>query len=93
VLSAFKFDTEEEVIKRANATRFGLAAGVYTNTLDRAHRTAAKLRAGVVWINTYDWFDPSVPFGGSGMSGMGRELGTQVIDYYTELKSVWVKIE
>lgn len=93
VLSAFKFDTEAEVITRANATRFGLAAGVYTNTLDRAHRIAAKLRAGVVWINTYDWFDPSVPFGGSGMSGIGRELGTQVMDHYSELKSVWVKIE
>ena len=93
VLAAFRFEDEAEVIQRANATRFGLAAGVYTNRLDRAHRIAAKLRAGVVWINTYDWFDPAVPFGGSGMSGMGRELGTQVIDMYTELKSVWVKIE
>ena len=93
VLSVFKFEAEDEVIRRANATRFGLAAGVYTNRLDRAHRMAAKLRAGVVWINTYDWFDPAVPFGGTGMSGFGRELGTQVMDMYTELKSVWVKIE
>jgi acyl-CoA reductase-like NAD-dependent aldehyde dehydrogenase len=93
VLSVFRFDTEEEVIRRANATRFGLAAGVWTNALGRAHRMAAKLKAGVVWINTYDWFDPAVPFGGSGQSGIGRELGTQVMDMYTELKSVWVKID
>jgi acyl-CoA reductase-like NAD-dependent aldehyde dehydrogenase len=54
---------------------------------------AAVLKAGVVWINTYDWFDPSVPFGGMGESGYGRELGTDVMDMYSELKSVWVKIE
>lgn len=93
VLSAFSFDTEEEVLARANATRFGLAAGVWTNHLGRAHRLAAQLKAGVVWVNTYDWFDPAVPFGGMGQSGIGRELGGQVMDTYTELKSVWVKIE
>jgi len=92
VLSVFPFDTEDEVVARANASPFGLAAGVWTNTLGTAHRVAARLKAGVVWINTYDWFDPAVPFGGSGQSGIGRELGTQVIDMYTELKSVWVKI-
>jgi aldehyde dehydrogenase (NAD+) len=93
VLSVFPFDTEDEVVARANASPFGLAAGVWTNTLGTAHRVAARLKAGVVWINTYDWFDPAVPFGGSGQSGIGRELGTQVIDMYTELKSVWVKID
>ncbi len=93
VLSVFPFETEDEVVARANATRFGLAAGVWTNTLGRAHRVAARLKAGAVWINTYDWFDPAVPFGGSGQSGLGRELGTQVVDMYTELKSVWVKID
>ena len=93
ILSVFPFETEDEVIARANATRFGLAAGVWTNALGRAHRVAAQLKAGVVWINTYDWFDPAVPFGGSGQSGMGRELGTQVMDIYTELKSVWVKLD
>ncbi|MCS6835433.1 MAG: aldehyde dehydrogenase family protein [Anaerolineae bacterium] len=93
VLSVFRFDTEDEVLARANASRFGLAAGVWTTHLGRAHRTAAALKAGVVWINTYDWFDPAVPFGGMKESGYGRELGTQVMDMYTELKSVWVKIE
>jgi acyl-CoA reductase-like NAD-dependent aldehyde dehydrogenase len=92
VLSAFRFDDVEEVVQRANATQYGLAAGVWTNNLSRAHRLAAQLKAGVVWINTYDWFDPAVPFGGMGESGYGRELGHQVMDMYTELKSVWVKI-
>ncbi|MFQ3663170.1 MAG: aldehyde dehydrogenase family protein, partial [Chloroflexaceae bacterium] len=92
VLVAFPFDTEEEALARANALPFGLAAGVWTNDLARAHRMAGTLRAGVVWINTYDWFDPAVPFGGMGQSGQGRELGRQVLDHYTELKSVWVKL-
>jgi acyl-CoA reductase-like NAD-dependent aldehyde dehydrogenase len=93
VLSVLQFETEDEVIARANAIRFGLAAGVWTKALGRAHRIAARLKAGVVWVNTYDWFDPAVPFGGSGQSGIGRELGTQVMDMYTELKSVWVKLD
>jgi acyl-CoA reductase-like NAD-dependent aldehyde dehydrogenase len=93
VLSVFPFDTEDEVVARANALPFGLAAGVWTENVGRAHRMAARLKAGVVWINTYDWFDPAVPFGGMGESGQGRELGRQVMEMYTELKSVWVKIE
>lgn len=92
VLSVFQFDTEDEVIQRANRADYGLAAGLWTNDLSRGHRLAARLKAGVVWINTYDWFDPAVPFGGIGQSGYGRELGSQVMDMYTELKSVWVKI-
>lgn len=93
VLSVFRFDHEEEVIARANALPFGLAAGVWTENLARAHRMAARLKAGVVWVNTYDWFDPAAPFGGMGESGLGRELGRQVMEAYTELKSVWIKIE
>ena len=92
VLAVFRFRDEAEVIARANATTFGLAASVWTQNLSRAHRMAAQLRAGVVWVNTYDWFDPSVPFGGVGESGVGRELGRQVMEQYTELKAVWVKI-
>ena len=92
VLSAFSFETEAEVLERANALSFGLAAGIWTSDVDRAHRMAAKLRAGVVWVNTYGWFDPAVPFGGMGESGQGRELGRQVMESYTELKSVWVRV-
>ncbi|HAJ37403.1 MAG TPA: betaine-aldehyde dehydrogenase [Chloroflexi bacterium] len=92
VLSVFRFEDEEEVLARANALPFGLAAGVWTQHLGRAHRMAARLKAGVVWINTYDWFDPAAPFGGMGESGLGRELGRQVMDAYTELKTVWVKV-
>ncbi len=92
VLSMLRFEDEAEVIARANASRYGLAAGVWTNNLSRAHRMAAQLKAGVVWINTYDWFDPAVPFGGMGESGYGRELGKQVMEMYTELKSVWIKV-
>ncbi|MBC8162733.1 MAG: aldehyde dehydrogenase family protein [Roseiflexaceae bacterium] len=92
VLSVFAFEDEDDVVRRANASPFGLAAGLWTNHLARAHRMAARLRAGVVWINTYDWFDPAVPFGGVGQSGYGRELGSQVMGMYTELKSVWVKL-
>jgi acyl-CoA reductase-like NAD-dependent aldehyde dehydrogenase len=93
VLSVFRFEHEEEVLARANALPYGLAAGVWTQNLGRAHRMAARLKAGVVWVNTYDWFDPAVPFGGMGESGLGRELGRPVMEAYTELKSVWVKIE
>ncbi|MFM7581134.1 MAG: aldehyde dehydrogenase family protein, partial [Caldilinea sp.] len=93
VLSVFRFKDEEEVLARANALPYGLAAGVWTQNLGRAHRMAAQLKAGVVWVNTYDWYDPAVPFGGMGESGLGRELGRQVMEAYTELKSVWVKIE
>lgn len=92
VLAVFEFDTEDEAVERANALPYALAASVWTTKLDRAHRMARRLNAGVVWINTYDWFDPAVPFGGAGQSGYGRELGEQVMDLYTELKSVWVKL-
>ena len=92
VLTVFRFNDESEAVARANSSKFGLAAGVWTRDLSRAHRLARTLNAGVVWVNTYDWFDPSVPFGGVGQSGYGRELGRQVMEMYTELKSVWVKL-
>jgi acyl-CoA reductase-like NAD-dependent aldehyde dehydrogenase len=92
VLTMFRFEDEDEAVMRANASRYGLAAGVWTRDLSRAHRLGRSLNAGVVWINTYDWFDPSVPFGGVGESGYGRELGRQVMEMYTELRTVWVKL-
>ncbi|NJO06597.1 MAG: aldehyde dehydrogenase family protein [Chloroflexaceae bacterium] len=91
VLSVFVFDTEAEVLTRANALPYGLAAGVFTENVGRAQRMSAALHAGTVWVNTYDWFDPAVPFGGMGQSGYGRELGHQAADLYTTLKTVWVK--
>lgn len=90
VLSIFSFDTEEEVVERANQTRFGLASGVWTSDLARAHRVAAALKSGVVWVNTYDMFDPAAPFGGYKNSGFGRDNGREVIDAYTEVKAVWI---
>jgi betaine-aldehyde dehydrogenase len=92
VMSVLGFDTEEEVLARANATPFGLAAGVMTRDLARAHRMAAALQAGVVWINAYNLTPVAMPFGGSKMSGIGRENGVAALDFYSERKSVYVNL-
>jgi betaine-aldehyde dehydrogenase len=90
VLSVLEFEDEEEVIARANATEFGLAAGVFTNDLTRAHRVIARLEAGTCWINHYNMTPIELPFGGVKMSGLGRENGRAAIEHYTQLKSVYV---
>jgi acyl-CoA reductase-like NAD-dependent aldehyde dehydrogenase len=90
VLTVHPFSTEEEAIRRANATPYGLAAAVWTGSVSRAHRVASGLETGVVWVNTFDMFDPSVPFGGRKQSGFGRDNGRDVIDMYTESQAVWV---
>jgi betaine-aldehyde dehydrogenase len=90
VMSVLEFQDEQEVIERANATEFGLAAGVFTNDLTRAHRVIARLQAGTCWINQYNVTPIELPFGGVKLSGLGRENGRAAIEHYTQLKSVYV---
>jgi betaine-aldehyde dehydrogenase len=90
VMSVLDFVDEEEVIQRANATQFGLAAGVFTNDLTRAHRVIARLQAGTCWINHYNVTPVELPFGGVKQSGLGRENGRAALEHYTQLKSVYV---
>nr|WP_244645545.1 betaine-aldehyde dehydrogenase [Salinarimonas ramus] len=92
VMTVLPFDEEEEVIARANATPYGLAAGVFTNDLTRAHRVAAALEAGTVWINAYNLTPIEMPFGGVKQSGLGRENGHAAIEHYTQEKSVYVAL-
>lgn len=87
------FDTEEEALQLANDTRYGLAASVYTSDLSRAHRVGSKLKVGVVWVNSWFLRDLRTAFGGSGMSGIGREGGVHSLEFYTELSNVCIKLE
>jgi betaine-aldehyde dehydrogenase len=90
VMAVLEFTDEREVIERANATEFGLAAGVFTNDLTRGHRVIAQLQAGTCWINHYNVTPIELPFGGVKMSGLGRENGRAALEHYTQLKSVYV---
>lgn len=92
VLSLLSFRDEDEVLARANATPYGLAAGVFTQDLTRAHRVVARLQAGICWINNYNLTPIEMPFGGYKQSGLGRENGKAAIDYYSQLKSVYVEL-
>ncbi len=91
VLSAMPFEDEADALQHANDSRFGLASGLFTSNLGRAHRMTRRLRAGIVWVNTYRAVSPIVPFGGYGQSGLGREGGLESILDYTRTKSVWVR--
>lgn len=91
VLSVVGFDTEEEALTLANDTAFGLASGVFTRDLTRAHRMIRGIRAGIVWVNTYRAVSPIAPFGGHGLSGHGREGGLQAALDYTNVKTVWLR--
>jgi betaine-aldehyde dehydrogenase len=90
VMSVLEFGDEDEVIGRANATEFGLSAGVFTNDLNRAHRVIARLEAGTCWINHFNVTPIELPFGGVKLSGLGRENGRAAMEHYTQLKSVYV---
>ncbi len=90
VLVAIPFESADEAVAQANASIYGLAAGVWTRDVGKAHRVARALQAGTVWINQYNWYDSGAPFGGYKQSGFGRELGRQALEYYTEVKSVFV---
>ncbi len=92
VLAALPFRDDDEAIAIANRSMYGLAAGVWTNSLKRAHRFARALHAGTVWINTYHPLDAASPFGGYKQSGFGRELGGHALELYTQVKSVWVDL-
>jgi len=92
VASVLAFDTEEEVIRRANDTTFGLAGGVFTKDLTRAHRVVNALEAGTTYINTFNLAPAELPFGGYKMSGIGRENGLAAIEHYTQYKTVIVEM-
>ena len=92
VLCVTKFSDEKEALQLANATEYGLAAGVWTKDISRAHRMASRLNAGVVWINTYGMLPSSVPFGGFKGSGWGKEGGRDALLEYTRIKNVMVDL-
>ena len=92
VLSLLPFKSEEEVIMMANSTKYGLSASIFTNDISRGHRVAAKIKAGVVWVNTWLLRDLRIPFGGMKQSGLGREGGFKSLQFFTEPKNVCIKI-
>ncbi|PRS35414.1 betaine-aldehyde dehydrogenase [Bacillus sp. RJGP41] len=92
VIAAMPFEDLDDVINRANASEYGLAAGLWTSDIANAHYVAGKLRAGTVWVNCYNAFDAASPFGGYKQSGIGREMGSYALDNYSEVKSVWINL-
>jgi aldehyde dehydrogenase (NAD+) len=92
VLATVKFKSEREAVEIANSTIYGLVSAVWTRDIQLAHRVASEIKAGSVWINTYNGFDSASPFGGYKQSGFGRDLGAYALDQYTNVKSVWIAL-
>ena len=90
VLAVLSFESYEEAAKLANQSMYGLAAGIWTRDISKAHKLARAIKAGTVWVNTYNLYDPAAPFGGYKQSGFGRDLGRVALDGYTESKTVWI---
>ncbi len=93
VLAVIPFDGVDDAVKQANDIPYGLAAGVWTRDVKKAHAVARRLQAGTVWVNSYNFYDAGMPFGGNKQSGFGRDLGPECLREYTQLKSVWVSVE
>jgi acyl-CoA reductase-like NAD-dependent aldehyde dehydrogenase len=92
VLAVLEFDGFDEAVHLANQSMYGLAAGIWTRDVSKAHKLARAVKAGTVWVNTYNIYDPVAPFGGYKQSGFGRDLGRIALDGYTESKTVWIAL-
>ncbi|BCN40417.1 aldehyde dehydrogenase [Alicycliphilus denitrificans] len=92
-VTVITFKTDEEALQIANGTEYGLGAGLWTGSLQRAHKFAREIKSGMVWINSYKRVNPASPFGGVGKSGYGREMGFEAMREYTQVKSVWVNVD
>jgi acyl-CoA reductase-like NAD-dependent aldehyde dehydrogenase len=92
VTSVITFKDEADLLRQANETIYGLSAGIWTKDITRAHSFAKAVRAGTVWINTFNMFNAASPFGGYKQSGYGREMGKHALELYTNVKSVWVDL-
>ncbi len=92
-VTVLTFKSDDEALAIANGTDYGLGSGLWTMNLPRAHRFAREIHAGMVWINSYKRVNPGSPFGGTGLSGYGREMGFDAMREYTQVKSVWVNVD
>jgi acyl-CoA reductase-like NAD-dependent aldehyde dehydrogenase len=93
VLAVIPFADVDDAIAKANDVPYGLASGVWTQNVKKAHTVSRRLQAGTVWVNMYNFYDPGMPFGGMKSSGFGRDLGEACLSEYTQLKSVWLNLE